>query len=191
MRRDVCRPQLDLTVQNSKQNNAWEWWKQEVSQLSDCHLAVCWSSGNYHTSSERGHSELSTDMKIRTIVQLIGILWSYFGVYLGSANHLLHFDLSLCNLLAHIRLPYIRWKGTSIALILAIVASPIPSIYRDMVLVKDLVNPPSYFKLSCHTYWDPHSSRPAETIPKAKPRMESTTAILLKMEPQTGRVAHP
>ena len=54
------------------------------------------------------------------------------------------FCLSLCNLLPHIRLPYIRWKGTSIALIWGIVACPVPRICRDMVLVKDSVNPPSY-----------------------------------------------
>ena len=86
MKRVACRPQLDLTVQSSKQNNAWMGWKQEVSQLSDWLLALSWSLGSYHTSSERGHSGLSPDMKIRTIVQLIGILWSYFGVYLGSRN---------------------------------------------------------------------------------------------------------
>ena len=110
----------------SKQNNAWVGWKQEVSQLSACHLAVSLSRVCYNTSYERGHSGLPADTKIRTIVQLIGILWSYFGVQLGSANSPLLFCLSLCNLLAHIRLPYIIWKGTSIGLIWGIVACPAP-----------------------------------------------------------------
>ena len=59
--------------------------------LSACHLVVSLSRACYHTSYERGHSGLPADMKIRTIVQLIGILWSYFGVRLGSANSPLYF----------------------------------------------------------------------------------------------------
>ena len=52
------------------------------------------------------------------------------------------------------------------------------------------------FKLSCHTYRDPDSRRPPETIPMMKPRMESNTAIVLngylgKMEAHSGRLVHP
>ena len=95
-----------------------EWCENKgLPQLSDCHLAVCWSWGGYYTSSERGHPRLSADIWILTFDQLIGILWPYFGVWLGSANHPLHFGLSLCNLLLRIRLPYGIWKGTSLAFI--------------------------------------------------------------------------
>ena len=90
--------------------------------LSACHLAVSLSRICYHASYERGHSGLPADTKIRTIVQLIGILWSYFGVQLGSTSEALHFGLSLCNPLKDIRLPYTRWKGTYIAFIWCIVA---------------------------------------------------------------------
>ena len=62
----------------------------------------------------------------------------------GVCKQLNLFCLSLCNLLAHIRLPYIRWKGTSIALIWGIVAFPTPRIYRDMAWGSDPVNLPSY-----------------------------------------------
>ena len=117
MKRDACRPQLDLTVQSSKQNNARIMWKGEVSYLSACHLAVSLSWISYHTSFERGHTGLPADIKIRTIFQLIGILWLYFGVQLGSTNEAQHFGLSLCNSLEHIRLSYLRWKKTSIAFI--------------------------------------------------------------------------
>ena len=68
------------------------------------------------------------------------IFWRPAGVWKQPTL----FCLSLCNPLAHIRLPYIRWKGTSIALIWGMVACPVPGIYRDMIMVKDLVNPPSY-----------------------------------------------
>ena len=46
--------------------------------LSGCHLAVSQSWAGYHTSFERGDSGLPAGMKIRSVVQLIGILWSYF-----------------------------------------------------------------------------------------------------------------
>ena len=92
-------------------------WKQELPQLSGCHLAVCWSWASYHTSSERGHPWLSADVGMQSFDQLIGILWPYFGVYLGSANHPLHFGLSLCNLLVQIRLPFGIWKERYMALI--------------------------------------------------------------------------
>ena len=80
MKRHACRPQENNTVQSSKETKPWVVWKHEVSQLSACHLAVSWSWECFHTSSERGHSGLPADVKIRTIDQLIGILWSYLGV---------------------------------------------------------------------------------------------------------------
>ena len=89
MKRDACRPQENITVQSSKQNNPALMWKQGLPQISDCHLAVCWSWASYHTSSERGHPGLPADMKIRTIVQLIGILWSYFEHFWGLSNRLI------------------------------------------------------------------------------------------------------
>ena len=64
------------TVLESCENRSW-------LCLSDCHLAVSWSWAGHHTSFERGVSGLPADMKIRTIVQLIGILWSYFGMLWG------------------------------------------------------------------------------------------------------------
>ena len=97
MKRHAFRPQLDLTVQSRKQNNLDLMWKEGLPQLLVCQLAVSMSWVCFHTSSERGHSGLPADMKIRTIVQLIGILWSYFGVYLGSASVAQSFGLSLCN----------------------------------------------------------------------------------------------
>ena len=120
MKRGICRPQVNISVQNSKQNIAWMGWKQEVSQLSACHLAVSLSRACYHTSYERGHSGLPADVKIRTIVQLIGILWSYIGVHLGSANIPFYFARHSATSL-HILGYHIRWKGTSIALIWGIV----------------------------------------------------------------------
>ena len=70
----------------SKQNNPELMWKRECPSLSGCHLAVSWSWASYHTSSERGYSGLSADIKTRTIDQLIGILWSYFEHFWGLAN---------------------------------------------------------------------------------------------------------
>ena len=64
------------TVLESCENRSW-------LCLSDCHLAVTWSWAGHHISFERGISGLPADMKIRTIVQLIGILWSYFGMLWG------------------------------------------------------------------------------------------------------------
>ena len=61
----------------------------------------------------------------------------------GVCKHPSLFCLSLCNLLAHIRLPYVRWKGTSIALMWCILACSTPSIYRDMKAGYELVNRPS------------------------------------------------
>ena len=49
--------------------------------------------------------------KIRTFDQLIGILWSYFNVWLGSTNEAQPFGLSLCNLLRETRLLIPRMKG--------------------------------------------------------------------------------
>ena len=74
MKRESGRGQPDLTVQNSKQNNPVWKWKMDCPSHSGCHLAVPWSWASYHTSSERGHSGLSTDIKIWPIVLLIGII---------------------------------------------------------------------------------------------------------------------
>ena len=74
MKRESGRGQPDLTVQNSKQNNPVWKWKMDCPSHSGCHLAVPWSWASYHTSSERGHSGLSTDIEIWPIVQLIGII---------------------------------------------------------------------------------------------------------------------
>ena len=46
--------------------------------LFDCHLAISQSSTACYTSFKRGDSGLPADVKIRTIFQLIGIVWSYF-----------------------------------------------------------------------------------------------------------------
>ena len=46
--------------------------------LFDCHLAISQSSAACYTSFKRGDSGLPADVKIRTIFQLIGIVWSYF-----------------------------------------------------------------------------------------------------------------
>jgi len=100
--------------------------------LSACHLVVSLSRACYHTSYERGHSGLPADLKIRTLVQLIGILWSYFGVHLGSWNEALHFGLSLCNPLRYIGLLYSKWKGTSMAFIWGILTYPAPRGCRDI-----------------------------------------------------------
>ena len=75
-----------LTVRSSKQNSPVLMWKREFQRLSACHLAVCWSWAGYRTSFERGDSGLPADIRIRTIVQLIGILWSYFEHFWGLAN---------------------------------------------------------------------------------------------------------
>ena len=63
--------------------------------LSGCHLAVSQSWAGYHTSFERGDSRLPADMKIRTVIQLIGILWSYFEYFWGVANIL---NILVCHL---------------------------------------------------------------------------------------------
>ena len=71
------------------------WEDRGCLSLSGCHLAVSQSWAGYHTSSERGHSGLSADMKIWTMVQLIGILWSYFGMLWGLSKGLI---LLVCHL---------------------------------------------------------------------------------------------
>ena len=65
-------------------------------------------------------------------------------VHLGSAYTLLHFGLSLCNLLQHVRLPYPRWKGTSIALIWGIGVQYKCCIYRDIKCRNFPSDPASY-----------------------------------------------
>ena len=62
----------------------------------------------------------------------------------GVCRHPSIFSLSLCNLLVHNGLPYIRWKGTYIALIWCILAHPVQSICRDIKVFKDSHNRPSY-----------------------------------------------
>ena len=44
-----------------------------LSQLSVCCLSVSWSWESYYTASERGYPRLPSDMKIRTLIQLMGI----------------------------------------------------------------------------------------------------------------------
>ena len=83
-----------LTVRSSKQNSPILMWNWEFQKLFACHLAVCWNWAGYHTSFERGDSGLPADIRIRTMVQLIGILWSYFDVHLGSANSALYFAVN-------------------------------------------------------------------------------------------------
>ena len=91
MKRDGCRPQRNQ-AKTGRETTALNWWENMgCLHLSVYHLAVCLRWAGFHTSSERGHLGLSTDMKIRTIVQLIGILWSYFGVQLGSADSPFYF----------------------------------------------------------------------------------------------------
>ena len=63
--------------------------------LSGCHWAVSQSWEGYHTSFERGDSGLPADLKIRTVIQLIGTLWSYFGMLRGLANIL---NILVCHL---------------------------------------------------------------------------------------------
>ena len=80
--------------------------------LSGCHLTVSQSWADYHTSFERGDSGLPADLKIKTIGQMIGILWSYFGMLLGwGCYEAQNFNPSLSNLLQYIWVPYIRWEG--------------------------------------------------------------------------------
>ena len=86
MKRHACRPQESITVQSSKQNNPDLKWKQRLSQLSDCHLAVCWSWASYHTSFERGHSGLSADIRIWNRMQLTGIIFMFFEMLLRPSD---------------------------------------------------------------------------------------------------------
>ena len=76
IKRVAGRGQPDLTVQSSKQNKTVWCGKWKCPSHSACHLAISLSYASYHTSFERRDSGLPADMKIRTIVQLIGILWS-------------------------------------------------------------------------------------------------------------------
>ena len=70
----------------------FEWCEdRRCVSLSACHLTISLSWVCYHTSFQRGRSGQPADMKIRTIAQLIGILWSYIGVYLGSTTEAKHF----------------------------------------------------------------------------------------------------
>ena len=95
-----------LTVRSSKHNSPVLMWKMEFQRLSACHLAVCWNWAGYHTSFERGDSGLPADIRIRTMVQLIGILWSYFEHFWGLSNWLIlmvwHLAISHWNKDCHI-----------------------------------------------------------------------------------------
>ena len=83
-------------------------WSENMSclSLSGCHLAVSQSWAGYHISFERGDSGLPADIRIRTMVQLIGILWSYFEHFWGLSNRLIlmvwHLAISHCNQGYHI-----------------------------------------------------------------------------------------
>ena len=77
---------LVTLVQNSKEKNPDLMCKRDCPSLSGCHMAVSWSWASYHTSSERGHSGLSTDIRIWPIIQLIGILCMCFWVWQTSGR---------------------------------------------------------------------------------------------------------
>ena len=77
-------------------------------------------------------------------IQIVLLTVLHSEVQLGSAYIPPHFGLSFCNALEDVNPSYPIWKGTSLAFIWGVGAYPVPSIYRDMALVKDLVNPPSY-----------------------------------------------
>ena len=61
--------------------------------LVACHLVISWSWASCYSSSERGRSGLSADLKKFNIIQQIGIFQAYFWVVLGSAIELF-FELS-------------------------------------------------------------------------------------------------
>ena len=148
MLREVGWEQPDLTVQNSKENNPDLMWKRDCPSLSGCLLAVSWSWASYHTLSERGHSGLCTDIKIWSIVQLIGIIQMCFGVWLLSTHTLQNFGLSLCSHWEQVRPPYRNWKGTSIAFIWGIKASSTKRGCRATKFINLLSNLPSYIVLA-------------------------------------------
>ena len=101
----------------------WEMARNKgLLNLLDCHLAISWSWAGYHTSSERGISGLSADLKFLNFFKQIAIFKPYFWVVLASTRWPLHFGLSLCNLLEQIMLPYLKWKGIGIPSIWGIVA---------------------------------------------------------------------
>ena len=54
----------------------------------------------------------------------------------GSTNEAQHFRLSLCNLLEHTKLPYIRWKSTCIAFIWGMVPCYPPIGCRVIEVIK-------------------------------------------------------
>ena len=142
--REVGWEQPGLSVQDSKQNNPVWVWKRECLSHFACHLAGSLSYAGYYTSSERGHSGLSTDVKIWSIVQLIGIIQMCFGVWLLSTHTLQNFGLSLCSHWEQVRPPYRNWKGTSIAFIWGIKASSTKRGCRATKFINLLSNLPSY-----------------------------------------------
>ena len=135
----AARPQC--ARQKAKQS-----WKRECLSLSACHIAVCWSWGSNYTSFKRGHSGQSTDIKIGSIVQLIGIIQMCFGVWLLSTHTLQNVGLSLCSHWEQVRPPYRNWKGTSIAFIWGIKASSTKRGCRATKFINLLSNLPSYSK---------------------------------------------
>ena len=95
MKRDGCRPQRNQ-AKTGRETTVLKWWENiGCLHLPVCHLAICQSWAGYHTSSERGHSGLSADIRIMTMVLLIGILWSYFKNFWGLSKRLI---ILVCNL---------------------------------------------------------------------------------------------
>ena len=67
-----------------------------------------------------------------------------FDVHLGSTDMAQYFGLSPCSPLKDIKLPYTRWKGTSIASIWGTFAWSAPRGYRDMAPFLLQMTPASY-----------------------------------------------
>ena len=138
--RDVCRPQkcslceaVSKTVLFWCENGSSEGMSLgcllELVRLSYLiwkrrFRATCWYENQDHCPTDR---------------YFMIIFWCPPGVW----KHATLFCLSLSNLLTYIRLPYIRWKGTSIALIWGILSCSIPRGCIDMKEGSDLQNHPS------------------------------------------------
>ena len=89
------------------------------------HSITSWSRSGYHISFERGDAGLfENTKKILFFIELIqfkpgtkNLISAYLLGVPESTNILLHFSLSLCNLLEQISLQYGKLKGTSVAFI--------------------------------------------------------------------------
>ena len=89
------------------------------------HSITSWSRSGYYISFERGDAGLSENTKIIIFslnwYSLSQVKKNLISAYLlgvpESTNILLHFSLSLCNLLEQISLQYGKLKGTSVAFI--------------------------------------------------------------------------